>query len=141
MYVHILLHMQAVGFDLVPRLIGCRGCNMRRIAAATGAKVRIRGRGSGYLEGKHMQEAPIPLMVAIATRHEAVAGFVRAVEMTLQVLHGLQESFHSHCRQHRLTHRGPCISVEGPARDLLADVLEETRWASNRLWSRTQHGA
>ncbi|CAK0799118.1 unnamed protein product, partial [Prorocentrum cordatum] len=141
LYVHILLHMQVAGFDLVPRLIGHRGCNMRRIATATGAKVRIRGRGSGFLEGKHMREAPTPLMVAIATRREEVHGFVKAVGMTLQTLHGMEEAFRSHCHRQRVTHQGPCASVEGPARDFLADALQEAPWAGDYFSRRTRRQA
>ena len=38
LWVHIYLRMQLEGFDLVPRLIGRKGCNMRRIAEQTSAK-------------------------------------------------------------------------------------------------------
>ena len=56
LWVHIYLHMQAQDFDLVPMLIGRGGCNMRKIADKTAAKVRIRGRGSGHLEIDGKQE-------------------------------------------------------------------------------------
>ncbi len=58
----------------------------------TGAKVRIRGRGSGHLEvgGKH--EAPVPLMVAITADQEAVGNFRRAVMMTLRLSLDVKES-------------------------------------------------
>eukprot|EP00434_Breviolum_minutum_P036532 symbB.v1.2.032372.t1/scaffold3883.1/size53558/4 len=38
-------------FCLVKRLLGRAGCNMRRIADSCNAKVRLRGNGSGFLEG------------------------------------------------------------------------------------------
>ncbi|CAK0886378.1 unnamed protein product [Prorocentrum cordatum] len=81
---HILLHMKVSGFDLIPRLIGHGGCNTRSISTATGAKVRIRGRGSGHFEGKLQREAPTPLMVAVTAGGGEAAGFVQAVRMTLQ---------------------------------------------------------
>ena len=50
LWCQLLLHKQHPGFDLIPMLIGRGGCNMRDIHVATKAKVRIRGRGSGYFE-------------------------------------------------------------------------------------------
>ncbi|CAK0821123.1 unnamed protein product [Prorocentrum cordatum] len=137
---HILLHMQAPGFDLVPRLIGRSGCNMRRIFGATGAKVRIRGRGSGFLEGRCLQEAPIPLMVVVTAGPEDAAGFVVAVEMVLQELRGLEEAFRLHCRRGQLRPGRRCFSVEatGPARDHLAEALVDVPLVDVRLRGRRQ---
>jgi hypothetical protein len=57
----------ALDFKLVPRLIGRNGNNMKRISKECGAKVRIRGRGSGYLEGQgKLGEADVPLQVALS---------------------------------------------------------------------------
>eukprot|EP01055_Gregarina_sp_Pseudo9_P002258 Gregarina_sp_Pseudo_9__2257@NODE_258_length_3392_cov_8_881002_g241_i0_p1_GENE_NODE_258_length_3392_cov_8_881002_g241_i0NODE_258_length_3392_cov_8_881002_g241_i0_p1_ORF_typecomplete_len537_score93_72KH_1/PF00013_29/8e05GcnA_N/PF18229_1/0_23_NODE_258_length_3392_cov_8_881002_g241_i013022912 len=49
------------GFQVTRRIIGTRGANMKKINASTGAKLRLRGRGSGYLEGSSRQEADDPL--------------------------------------------------------------------------------
>lgn len=51
---------------LVPRLIGKSGRNMKTIAGMCNGKVRIRGRGSGYLEGSKMREADVPLQVVLS---------------------------------------------------------------------------
>ncbi|CAK0892224.1 unnamed protein product [Prorocentrum cordatum] len=118
--------------------IGHRGCNMRRISVATGAKLRIRGRGSGFLEGKDQQEAPVPLMVAVTADREDAADFVRAVEMTLQYLHSLEEPFHSFCRRHGFRHRGPFVSLDGEARELLAEALTEAPWAGKYFQGQAQ---
>ena len=40
---------------------------MRDIHAATNANIRVRGRGSGYLEIEGQREAPVSLMVVIIT--------------------------------------------------------------------------
>merc|ERR1712107_713062 len=117
--------MQVDGFDLVPRLIGRNGCNTRKIAEA-GAKVRIRGRGSGHLElnGKH--EAPTPLMIAVTTDRADPVSFKNAIVMTLQELRAVEQKFAAWCQKRNHKHEGPSFSVgrlSDGARDLLSDVL------------------
>eukprot|EP00931_Biecheleriopsis_adriatica_P053804 TRINITY_DN31587_c0_g1_i1.p1 TRINITY_DN31587_c0_g1~~TRINITY_DN31587_c0_g1_i1.p1 ORF type:complete len:600 (+),score=146.11 TRINITY_DN31587_c0_g1_i1:220-2019(+) len=111
LWAHIYLHMQAEGFDLVPRFIGRGGCNTRKIAEATGAKVRIRGQGSGHkeVEGKH--EAPTPLMVAVTTDEAEAAMFKKAVDMTVKVLKTVEGRYLAFCQQKKLEHSGPCYSI------------------------------
>ena len=50
LWVHIYLNKRVPDFELVPMLIGRFGCNMRNIHQQTGAKVRVRGLGSGHME-------------------------------------------------------------------------------------------
>merc|ERR1712136_283880 len=56
-------------FELVPRLIGRGGAHMRAVAEACQGKVRIRGRGSGYMEqqkgGRPPAEAGVPLQTVL----------------------------------------------------------------------------
>lgn len=111
LWAHIHLHMQLPGFDLVPRLIGRGGCNMRKIADQTGAKVRIRGRGSGHLEIGGKSEAPTPLMVAVTSDHEDPANFRAAVEMTLRELRAVEGRFRTFCESQGHKHKGPCYSL------------------------------
>mmetsp|Transcript_102060 Transcript_102060/g.263865 ORF Transcript_102060/g.263865 Transcript_102060/m.263865 type:complete len:279 (+) Transcript_102060:60-896(+) len=126
LWAHLHLHMHAPGFDLVSGLIGRGGCHMRRIADATGAKVRVRGRGSGHLEVGGVSEAPAPLMVAVTTDFADVAGFQTAVALTLRELRATQQRFLSHCYRHGCVHAGPCYSVgatSSSAEAALADLL------------------
>jgi len=44
-------------YQISKRLIGAKGCNMKRINSNTGAKLRLRGIGSGYYEGNGRKEA------------------------------------------------------------------------------------
>lgn len=53
-------------FQVTRRIIGTRGINMKRINQLTGAKLRLRGRGSGYLEGSSRLEADDPLHLCIS---------------------------------------------------------------------------
>jgi len=127
LWAHIYLHMQVPGFDLVPRLIGRGGCNMRRIAESTGAKIRIRGRGSGHLEIDGKSEAPTPLMVAVTTDCADGTGFRQAIEMTLAELRTVEQRFLTHCQKMAHVHEGPCFSMgllPDAGRECLGDLLE-----------------
>merc|ERR1712008_600616 len=119
---HIHLHMIAPGFDLVPRLIGHKGCNMRRIAESTGAKIRIRGRGSGHLEIDGQFEAPTPLMVAVTTDKMDEDGFRAAVAQTVEQLQTVEIRFRQFCEQKNIPHEGPCYSI-GSIPDKAKDCL------------------
>ena len=79
LWCQLLLHKQHQGFDLTPMLIGRGGCIMRDIHIATKAKVRIRGRGSGYFEVDGKSEAPVPLMVVVSGEHTDKEEFKKAV--------------------------------------------------------------
>ncbi|CAJ1441732.1 unnamed protein product [Effrenium voratum] len=52
-------------FEFVPKLYGRSGTNMKRIARSCQGKVRLRGRGSRYLE-VHNREAPMPLRLYLS---------------------------------------------------------------------------
>ncbi|CAK9034072.1 unnamed protein product [Durusdinium trenchii] len=126
LWAHIYLHMQQEGFDLVPRLIGRKGCNMRKIADLTGAKIRIRGRGSGHLEVDGKYEAPTPLMVAVTTNLEDPDKFRQAMQMTLKELKSVEGRFKSFCTQNSIEHDGPCYSVgvlQENAQEALGDLM------------------
>jgi len=126
LWAHIYLHMQVPNFDLVPRLIGRGGCNMRKIAETTGAKIRIRGRGSGHLEIDGVREAPVPLMVAVTTDKADPAAFHMAMEMTLKVLRDCEGRFHEFIAANNIQHEGACYSIGNMpdnARPVVADLL------------------
>ncbi|CAE8598264.1 unnamed protein product [Polarella glacialis] len=53
-------------FCLVKRVLGKGGQNMRSIAGECSAKLRLRGIGSGFLEGREAREASMPLQVHIS---------------------------------------------------------------------------
>jgi len=127
LWAHIYLHMQTPGFDLVPMLIGRGGQNMRKIADATNAKVRVRGRGSGHLEIEGKREAPTPLMVAVTTEKKDMAGFRQSIDMTLAELRIVEHRFRNHCLKQQIPVEGPAFSIglltEG-AEELLRGVID-----------------
>lgn len=87
-------------FDLVPRLIGRGGSNMKSIAHACNAKVRIRGRGSGYFEGPEKKEADLPLQVALSC--ETDKDYKQGRKMLSELLDNMAAQFALFCRDHNI---------------------------------------
>merc|ERR1711959_221948 len=82
-------------FNVVRKLLGDRGSHMKSIAENTGAKLRIRGRGSGFLEGPDQKEAsdePLMLCISAATR-EGFDNAVQDVESLLEYVHDQYREF------------------------------------------------
>jgi hypothetical protein len=97
LWVHIFLNQRHVEFDLVKKIIGRGGKNTRDIAEVTGAKVRVRGRGSGHKEIEGKKEAPVPLMVAVTSEAIDASQFARAVKMMIQKLDEVNGLFRQFC--------------------------------------------
>jgi hypothetical protein len=53
-------------FRVVRRLLGPAGAHVKAIAEQTGAKLRLRGRGSKFLEGPEQEESSDPLMLCLS---------------------------------------------------------------------------
>lgn len=75
-------------FCLVKRIIGKAGSNMRRIAEECNAKVRLRGIGSGFLEGADGKEAQFPLRLNVSCMdYDSYCGAVSRVASLLEDLY------------------------------------------------------
>ncbi|CAE7366061.1 Zc3h3 [Symbiodinium natans] len=86
-------------FDLVPRVIGRGGCNMRAIATEN-CKLRIRGRASAHLEKTRngaAREADLPLHIALSCSDEAELEVAKEKLDTL--LQGISVHFYRFCRK------------------------------------------
>eukprot|EP00929_Paragymnodinium_shiwhaense_P066561 TRINITY_DN3339_c1_g1_i1.p1 TRINITY_DN3339_c1_g1~~TRINITY_DN3339_c1_g1_i1.p1 ORF type:complete len:775 (+),score=229.17 TRINITY_DN3339_c1_g1_i1:144-2468(+) len=126
LWAHIYLHMQAPGFDLVPMLIGRGGQNMRKIAEATGAKLRVRGKGSGHLEIEGKREAPTPLMLAVTTeKKDGLPAFKAALERSFHELRIVEKRYKLHCQKEGIQCEPPAFSV-GLLTDGIQDLLGDT---------------
>merc|ERR1712139_414351 len=82
-------------YNVVRKLLGDRGSHMKHIAESTGAKLRIRGRGSGFLEGPDQKEAsdePLMLCISASTR-EGFDDAVQDVESLLECVHDQYRTF------------------------------------------------
>lgn len=84
-------------FSVVRKVLGPHGANVKRIAEKTGAKLRLRGLGSGFLEGPEKKESADPLMLCVS------APDVEAYELTkvkvIEVLEKVYELHREHCRR------------------------------------------
>ena len=128
-WVHIFLHPQHERFDMVPMFIGKKGKNMKKIVHETGAKVRIRGRGSKYLEVDGKREAPVPLMVAVTVAQGDVVNFRKAVDMTVVQLLEVAWHYEQFCRQRCLPFDLPIFSIgevsTGVGEMLIEDLIDK----------------
>lgn len=81
------------GFDLVPRLIGRQGANLKRINEASGGQVQIRGRGSRHQgPGK---DAPLHLLLSC----QSTTGLDEGKRLLHELLEGVNAHFHRYCRK------------------------------------------
>lgn len=74
-------------FQVARRIIGQKGCNMKKIVDVSGAKLRLRGKGSGYLEGPSKAESPEPLHLCVSCTSQA--GYNAAVQAVSEILEGV----------------------------------------------------
>jgi len=87
-------------FQVARRLIGVKGSNMKRINKETEAKLRLRGKGSGYLEGSAKIESPEPLHLCISC--VSLNGYNQAVEMVKKLLEEIYSDFKKFCKTKNL---------------------------------------
>jgi hypothetical protein len=73
---------------------------MKKIVDASGAKLRLRGKGSGYLEGPLKQESPEPLHLCVSCQSQA--GYNAAVYAVTEIL----ESVYFEYKKFKKSRRG-----------------------------------
>ena len=95
-------------FQVARRIIGQKGSNMKRIVKNTDAKLRLRGRGSGYLEGAAKVESPEPLHLCISC--VSPGGYKQAVGLVTELLASVYEEYRRYCRA-RGTEPHPALGV------------------------------
>eukprot|EP00435_Cladocopium_sp_Y103_P065866 s868_g27.t3 len=113
-------------FCLVKRILG--GCNMKKVTANSDAKVRLRGRGSGFLEGGEQVELDAPLQLHLSCRAFSTycASFVSLYDQMKQL--------HKHYRRYSR-------SKQMVAREDLEVRFEELRRADRGLDFRSSDAA
>jgi hypothetical protein len=84
-------------FHVARRIIGQKGANMKRIVKQSGydAKLRLRGRGSGFLEGAQKQESQEPLHLCVSCKD--YNGYKAAIEQVEQLLGEVYEEYREYC--------------------------------------------
>ena len=85
-------------FHVARRIIGQKGSNMKRIVKQAGydAKLRLRGRGSGFLEGAQKQESQEPLHLCVSCKD--YNGYRSAIDQVEELLGEIYHDFHDYCR-------------------------------------------
>lgn len=82
-------------FRVVRRMIGSGGENMKNIYVKSQAKLRLRGRGSKFLEGENQQESTDDLMLCISAQDKA--GYEKAKVMASELIQGIHHSYRAFC--------------------------------------------
>jgi len=82
-------------FKVMRQIIGSGGANMKRIALSTDAKLRLRGRGSGFLEGPLNQESTDDLMLCLSSQ-DAV-GYENAKRLVAELLRDIYKNYDKFC--------------------------------------------
>jgi len=102
--------MQRRGFELNKKIIGHGGQGTKRIFDATGAKIRLRGHGSGHLEGT--REAPVHLMLSVTAELGEYDNFRKAYDMASELLQSVESRFNAFCQKNQeFPVQGPCFWV------------------------------
>ena len=97
-------------FQIARRLIGSKGCNMKKIIDECKllephsndiVKLRLRGRGSGYKEGPQNKESDEPLHLCISAKNKE--GMEKASECINELLSKIYEDYKKHCLKNGTT--------------------------------------
>lgn len=84
-------------FRVVRKVLGTAGKNMKDIAEQTGAKMRMRGRGSKFLEGPEQQESKDPLMLCVSVHGQAA--YDDAIQQISKLLQRIYQEYDLFCRK------------------------------------------
>jgi hypothetical protein len=127
-------------FHVARRIIGQKGSNMKRIVKQSGydAKLRLRGRGSGFLEGNHKQESSEPLHLCISCKDWAgYRAAILQVETLLEQIYDEFKFFQNSrgqwtpedlrvtCIEHPLMYSHQHVTTPGPA-DTISNSSEDS---------------
>jgi len=84
-------------FQVVRRIIGAKGMNMKRIVKQTDAKLRLRGVGSGYFEGAGQRESSEPLQLCVSCTSSD--GYRTAARLVEELLGNVYDDYRQFCRE------------------------------------------
>jgi len=84
-------------FQVVRRIIGTKGSNMKRIVKQSEAKLRLRGVGSGYFEGAGQKESSEPLQLCVSCT--SPEGYRTAVSLVEELMEGVYTEFRAFCQE------------------------------------------
>mmetsp|Transcript_11524 Transcript_11524/g.11849 ORF Transcript_11524/g.11849 Transcript_11524/m.11849 type:complete len:379 (-) Transcript_11524:158-1294(-) len=95
-------------FQIARKLIGAKGCNMKRIVETCGStndgnevKLRLRGRGSGYKEGPFNRESDDPLHLCISSK--SYDKYQHACQLVQELINSVFEEYKKYCYKYNKT--------------------------------------
>lgn len=95
-------------FHIARRLIGSKGCNMKKIinqcktdGDGEGIKLRLRGKGNGYKEGPDSKESDEPLHLCISAKNPEE--MKRACLLVDELLDTIHEDYKEYCGKNKIT--------------------------------------
>merc|ERR1719343_951290 len=115
---------------------------MKRIVKLTGAKLRLRGIGSGYLEGASQKESSEPLQLCISCTNPE--GYQTAVKQVEDLLSGIYDDYRQFCQDHgracpelsiKLSENQLVYSSRTPGVGEIAGPAQNSRSSSPRISS------
>jgi hypothetical protein len=95
-------------FRVTKRVLGAGGENMKRIAGESGAKLRLRGRGSKFLEGPEKKESDDDLMLCVSSQ-DAV-GFEMAKRAVSELIEVIYDQYRTFCS--KVGHVCPALELK-----------------------------
>jgi len=111
-------------FRVVRQLLGPAGKHVKRIAEATGARLRLRGAGSKFLEGAEQVESTDPLMMCLSAPDDGYAEAVRQVREQLEVVY---EEYRQFCSRNKLPRPDLAVQLHEGARSQGAHEGHQSR--------------
>lgn len=94
-------------FQIARRLIGSKGCNMKKIRnecklseEGEGIKLRLRGKGSGYKEGPQNKESDEPLHLCISSKN--AEEMKKACLLVDELLDQISEEYKTYCEKNNV---------------------------------------
>jgi len=84
-------------FKVTSRVLGPHGQHMKAIAEATGAKMRLRGKGSGFLESEDRRESTDELMLCVSAQDWT--SYQETVSLVTELLNGVYDQYKTFCRR------------------------------------------
>jgi hypothetical protein len=109
-------------FRVCRKLLGVAGANMKRINNETGARLRLRGQGSKFLEGPLNQESTDPLMLCISAPDQR--SHDRARSLVEELLTDIYSQYSVFCKQRGLPSPSVQVKFHDGARGYSNDATE-----------------
>lgn len=102
-------------FRVCRQLLGKAGAHMKRIAEATGARLRLRGRGSKFLEGPEHVESSDPLMLCVSVPDSN--DYARAVSLVQEHLEQVYAEYRRFCARNNMPSPEVAVNMHEGSRE------------------------